>query len=66
MAPLQQPKGTRHKLRETDFFQEFTAIVAGCLLVVATAAFVSIPASLAHNPWDAVRSVDLAGVRHLT
>jgi hypothetical protein len=54
------------KLRETDFFQEFTAIVAGCLLVVATAAFVSIPASLAHNPWDPVLSVDMAGGRHLT
>jgi hypothetical protein len=54
------------KLRETEFFQEFTAIIAGCVLVVASAAFVCIPASLAHNPGDGMVAVDLAGAYHPT
>jgi hypothetical protein len=54
------------KLRETEFFQEFTAIVAGCVLLVASVAFVGIPLSLAHNPGDRVLVVDRLGVPHLT
>lgn len=54
------------KLRETEFFQEFTAIIAGCVLLMASVAFVSIPASLAHNPGDPALTIGLTSGRHLT
>ena len=34
------------KLRETDFFQQYTAVVAGTFLAVMTFAFISIPLTL--------------------
>lgn len=54
------------KLRETEFFREFTSIVAGCVLLVASVAFASIPAALGHNPGDRPAAVARAEVFHLT
>lgn len=42
------------KLRETEFFQQFSALVIGCVLFVASVAFLSIPLTLANHPWGAV------------
>ena len=41
------------KLRETEFFQQFVAVVAGVFLAVASFAFLAIPLSIA--PAEIVR-----------
>ncbi|QID18347.1 hypothetical protein G3580_12295 [Nitrogeniibacter mangrovi] len=54
------------KLFETDFFLQWISVVTMCLLVVGTAAFISIPASLSHHPGEALASAHTAMTRHLT
>jgi hypothetical protein len=44
------------KLRDTEFFQQITAVVAGLILVVASVAFVSIPVVLAGHPGESVQT----------
>jgi len=41
------------KLRETEFFQQFAAVVGGIFLAVASFAFLAIPLSIA--PTEIVR-----------
>ncbi len=54
-------------LFKTDFFLQWISVVTGCLLVVATVAFISIPSSLSHHPGEAtVARTDLGCQRHLT
>lgn len=54
------------KLFKTDFFLQWISVVTMCLLVVGTVAFVSIPASLKHQPGDVLMSADGGFIRHLT
>ena len=54
------------KLFNTDFFLQWISVVTGCLLVVATVAFISIPSSLSHHPGEAVARTDVGCLRHLT
>jgi hypothetical protein len=47
------------KLRDTEFFQQITAVVAGLILVVASVAsvaFVSIPVVLAGPPGESAHA----------
>jgi len=44
------------KLRETEFFQQITAVIAGLVLLVASVAFVSIPFVLGSHPGDSVQA----------
>jgi len=54
------------KLFKTEFFLQWISVVTLCLLMVGTAAFVSIPASLSHHPGEVMMSADGSFVRHLT
>jgi hypothetical protein len=54
------------KLFQTEFFLQWISVVAMCLLVTGTVAFVSIPASLEHHPGEVMMSADGAFTRHLT
>lgn len=48
------------KLRETEFFQQYTAVVAGTFLLVMTLSFMSIPFTVNlpdHSAGSVVRSL---------
>ena len=54
------------KLSQTEFFRQITTVVAGCLLVVATVAFVSIPVNLSHHPGDSLAQAGRPAPHHMT
>ena len=54
------------KLRQTEFFKALVAVVSGCVLAVASVAFVSIPLNLGQQPGAAAPTTMAGGARHLT